>query len=373
MLRQEETRKPLPFISELAQEIKKEDVFIIGPPTQYKDFRKESFEPIPYLADKLIEKQALNLVVGYSQAGKTFVTIELAVQIASGGRVFGVYQCEPAPVLIINEEDTRRGMNEKIRTMSNQDDLPIYFHVQSGIKLDNPKTIDQVVEQVQSLHIGLVVFDNLTQLHTLNESASDQMQKLIDQLKRITAAGAAVILVHHNRKDNGMAGNRDNGAAIRGSGSLFNAVNTCIELSRSKDPNNFIIEIEQTKNKDDERIKGSIKIQLHHDEERTWFEFIGMQSKEVSAAFKLQNDICSLIRGKDNMKDMKQIEAAVGKSDTVASQAIAELLRLGRVKRATYAQLGIKVGRGAGAYLYWTEDNEDPQQTIILEEDSIPF
>ena len=369
----------MPNIKQLAEELKKKNGFVLTPPTAYSSFLAEEFPPIPYLVDKLIIKNAINVLVGYAGCGKTFVTMEFAIQVASGGKAFGIYQCDKVPVLIVNEQDSRRSIHARLRSMPDETDLPIYLHVQNSVKLDNTECVDQLVAEIIQNNIGLVIFDNLTQLHNVNENSASEMQGILDQVKRITSTGAGVILVHHFRKDNGQAGNMDNGAGWRGSGSLFGAVATGTTITKTKDPDNFIIEIEQERNKEGKRLTQIIKVEIKSEgdedeqNQKLWFEFVGMQNQEVSASYKLQQSICSIIQGKDNMKTKDQIIKSVGMSRPIVDTAIRELLRLGRIRRATYAELDIKLGRGSNTLLFWTTNPDDREQTLNLDESSIPF
>lgn len=349
--------------------------------TSFADLYSQEFPAVRYVVDKLIIKQGLNLIYGQSKAGKTFVALEIAIQAATAGKVFGYYDCpEVIPTLIVNEEDQPRSLHDRIRAMTDEVDMPISFHIQKNIRLDDEKTIEQLVAQVKEHQYGLVIFDNLARLHLQNENASNEMTRVINSLMLITQVGASVVLLHHPRKTmqgeaNSMSGN------IRGSTVILNSMDTVLSLERVIHPPDHIIAMEQTKNKQELEIQNIVKIQLCDDVDgiagKKRFVWLGEQKAELSNDIKLEEKLYALISAQEDKLDAKEVCALagiplVGRDPRVAARvpsdvvaALASLASSGRLQRASRKELGIRDGRSPQAKLFWASSKEEQQSNIF--------
>jgi hypothetical protein len=86
--------------------------------------------------------------------------------------------------------------------------------------------IEQVIAEVQTQGIGLVIFDTISSFWPVKDEndAADMLAALIP-LNQIIALGVAVLLVHHPRKSEASLGQ-----ASRGSGALPGFVDTLVEF-----------------------------------------------------------------------------------------------------------------------------------------------
>ncbi len=89
--------------------------------------------------------------------------------------------------------------------------------------------IDRAVDESAAGQLDLVVVDPLASfLPGRCESDAASLLEALQPLHRLTAAGMAVLLLHHPRKKKSEAG-----SSARGSGALLGFVDTSVELSRS--------------------------------------------------------------------------------------------------------------------------------------------
>jgi len=169
----------------------------------------------------------VSLLTGLWKAGKTTLLAYLLRVFGAGGDLAG--SVEPARVLIVSEES--RGLWSRRR-----DEIGIGDHVHVMVRpfMGRP-TMDAwlaFVEYVAGLcgpdGYTVVVLDTLSSLWPVSdENDAARVLAALSPLHRITAAGAALLLVHHPRK-----GDAGEFQSARGSGALSGFVDAIIELRR---------------------------------------------------------------------------------------------------------------------------------------------
>jgi archaellum biogenesis ATPase FlaH len=192
-------------------------------------------EPIPtdWLIDGMIAKGDLHLIMGDPGAGKSWLTMSIAVQAAKGQAWAGRKIDRPLRVLYVDEENPESVIYERLVELG-YDDLAapnIRYLSRQGIRLDGEA--DKLIEDAQLYEPDLIVLDSLNRIHTLEENSAGDMARLFnDGIKLLAqATGAAVILIHHTNKSDGSGYRRS-----RGSGDIVAAVDTAFDVRRDKSP-----------------------------------------------------------------------------------------------------------------------------------------
>jgi len=186
-------------IARRAQDASKEDVQLSGAIT-LTELLTTDFPEARFAVEQLFEVGTINMLSAPPNKWKSWVVILCAICVASGRNLFGKFKTEQQPVLIVNEEDTVRTLQERCNMLLEDDGpLPIHFHIGKQIRL-NEKFVQQLINEARSKGIRMIVFDSLRSVHDADENSSQEMQKVMNELKRITAAGITVLFTHHNRK-----------------------------------------------------------------------------------------------------------------------------------------------------------------------------
>jgi AAA domain len=169
---------------------------------------------ILWLVRDLFPQRAVTLIVGESQAGKSFVAIDLAVSVASGRPFFGK-QTVSGGVLIIAAEGsfTMPGrLKSARREFSASDKLPIAVIDQppdlttdEGITevLKVATHIDDKMQMTFGVPLSLVIVDTLMSAFSIkNWNDVGETMSAIKSLRRIgTQTGATIVGIHHHGKD----------------------------------------------------------------------------------------------------------------------------------------------------------------------------
>lgn len=199
-------------------------------------------EPVKYLLETLdICAGAPTLCAGYGFSGKTVTVQSMAVSIAAGQKVWGVYTARQGRVLHIDYEQGFRLTRERYQRLAagmmvTPDELQGRLHVvpMPQVYLDNPTHEAFLTKQVEGYDMAIV--DSLRACGPSIEENDSSVRGLLDMLNRISdKTGCCFIVIHHARKparDGASAGGAK--MAIRGSGAIFDACSSVVILEAEK-------------------------------------------------------------------------------------------------------------------------------------------
>jgi len=170
---------------------------------------------IPWLVSDFFPMRSVNLIVGESQAGKTFVALDLAVAVASGRPFFGKRVTKGGVLYIASEGAmTVPGRLKAARQgLPNDEKLIAVIH-EPPPDLMNEKDVDRIIATAQRINeqmldatgcpLSLIIIDTMVSSFAINNwNEVGETSKAMKMLNRIKAGvvGAAVIGVHHHGKD----------------------------------------------------------------------------------------------------------------------------------------------------------------------------
>lgn len=197
-----------------------------------------------FLVHEVIEVGGLAVMWAPPGAGKSFVAIGMACDVAAGIPFLGRPVVRGPAVYVIGEGVG--GIGSRVRAwrqsrgFSADRDLDVHFK-ESAVNLTNDAEVARFIVDVASLPArpALIVFDTLAQCSVGgDENSQRDMGMAMAAAQRIAReTGAAVLLLHHTVKD---------GSSIRGSSALPGAVDT--NLALKKDGTSLTITCEKQRN-----------------------------------------------------------------------------------------------------------------------------
>lgn len=187
---------------------------------------KDRHDNQSWLVDSLWADQAVGFIGGHPKAGKTWLALELAVAVASGGPCLGRYPVRhKGHVLLYAAEDTASAIKQRVCAIARArgiDDislLAIGLITEDNLRLDNDEHQQRLAATIDKLRPRMLVLDPLVRLHRSDENSAADVSFLLHYLRQLQRqSAAAVVLVHHVRKS-AAAANLP-GQALRGSGDL---------------------------------------------------------------------------------------------------------------------------------------------------------
>jgi hypothetical protein len=191
-----------------------------------------------WLIENLWTSQAVGIVGGSPKCLKSFLTLEMAVSVASGSpclATFAVPQARPA--LLYAAEDSLSEVRLRLESLAHHherelDQLDIDVIAADSLYLDRTIDQDRLTATVQLYRPALLILDPLVRLHTADENVAGQMAALLGYLRALQRqTGVAVLIVHHARKQASPAGP---GYSLRGSSDLYAWVDSFLYLQRRR-------------------------------------------------------------------------------------------------------------------------------------------
>jgi len=193
-------------------------------PVSAGDLLSKELPEIPWLWEPYIPTGSLFLLVAYMKVGKSTFAYALITSIAQGKPFMGG-KTKKGGVLILAVEEHGRDVTRRLKSFGMQPEHPI--HVHTGCLSNNKKTLKAIREYVIANKIKLVLVDSLSRFWNVwdendNARVTREVSPLLD-LARET--GAAIGLIHHERKSGG-----EGGRNIRGGSALFGLVDQALML-----------------------------------------------------------------------------------------------------------------------------------------------
>ncbi len=229
-----------------------------------------------WLVESLIPHEALTIISGVPRSYKTFITLDIALKIAGGEKVFGEFQTRQSPVLIIDEENHPRILKDRAKLLLQNAELPIFISSKKDFMLTK-ESVGKLIEYAKSKSIELVIFDALNCIHNADENSATEMRGVMKFLKEITNHGIAVIVIHHHRKK----GNDTSTSSqeMRGSSDILAQVDCHLAVDRKG--NDASVVIYQNKLREAQEMEPFV-VNFHSDSVKGHFEYGGRSKGKTS-------------------------------------------------------------------------------------------
>jgi len=197
------------------------------------------FPPIKWIVPDILP-EGLTLLAGKPKLGKSWLALDIAVAVASGGSVLG-RECEPGPVLCLALEDNQRRLQKRLQLVAGSTPWPgdLEFHTEwprgdAGLE----RMRDWVNARPGS---RLTIVDTLAvvrppsqgnqSVHSNDYAALRGMHQLANE------HGISVLVVHHVRK----ADAEDPFDTVSGSTGLTGAADSTLILTRRESDSSVIL------------------------------------------------------------------------------------------------------------------------------------
>lgn len=299
----------------------------------FKDLMDTEFPPACWKVDQLIPFEGITIISGAPGVFKTWLTLEMALDIAQGKSFLEQFPCQSGSILIIDEESHQRILQERLRLLGAvSKSLPIHFLSQSEFMVSDSEKLMDVIDLCKRLSVDTVFIDSLVRIHRSNENDAVEMAGVFRALRKLCGVGITVILIHHERKES--ASNRSSGQnRMRGSSDISASIDSHIAISRTKE-DKYRLVLEQPKNRQSQEIE-AFEVQVRSDENEMRFEHLGVshgckwkidEAKEAIIQI-LQEHSGGLSKG----EIAKQLKETIGIGSTSVYASLKALVQEGTV------------------------------------------
>jgi hypothetical protein len=252
---------------DLASEILKLSPGAPPPPDPWTIYTlKDAYKPRPpltYIIADMLITPSLCMVYGAPGVMKSMLVADLMVCVAGGlewlpplnPKESTARRTTAVPTLWLDFDNGRRRTDERFdalgHTRNLPDDAPLYYVSMPSPWLDasDAQAVADLKARIIRLGAKLVVIDNLgTITGKAEENTGDMVQVMANLRAIVEATGAAIIILHHQRKSNGMGGRA--GETVRGHSSIEAALDLALLVEREEHSDNITVRSTKTRDVD---------------------------------------------------------------------------------------------------------------------------
>lgn len=183
------------------------------------EFLKDT-QKVEWICEPIIANKSIGFVAGLPETQKTWLLMDLAVELQRAGSWIGLMPTTQARVLFVDQErfkgETQRRFAAVVAAKGLQGmALPGLF-IKSGtaIKINDDRAYAVFREELLALRPDIVMVDSFGTFHTVPENNRMDMQVVLDRIKSLRdEVGCAFVFINHESKiafddgDNGVAPN----------------------------------------------------------------------------------------------------------------------------------------------------------------------
>ena len=216
-------------------------------------------DPLQYAVENLFALPSLSITYGAPGTLKSMLLTDLSICVAGGlpwlsplpdSEQNTTRKTDQAPVLWLDFDNGQRRTDERVEAMGKARELdpttPFYYVTMPSPWLDgsDPVSVNDLTQRCLVLDIGLVIIDNLAAVSGTADENKAEMGNVLANFRRLAErTGAAVAIIHHERKGGSNAGRK--GDALRGHSSI--EANLDLALCVDREEHSDLITIRSTK------------------------------------------------------------------------------------------------------------------------------
>ena len=290
--------------------------------TAYELMQQDFPEPVWIIPGILPE--GLAILAGKPKIGKSWMVLNFAIAVASGGKALGEIDVTKGTVFYLSLEDNPRRLKSRINIVLPCATAPKNLHLpMSWFSLDEGgiEKLRKCMEDYPDTR--LIIIDTFAKIRekARSRSAYDNDYKALDGLKKLADKhGIAVLIVHHERK----ADAEDVFDQISGTTGFTGAADCLMSLQRDRGRAEAILRIS---GRDVEDKELALKLDKGI---MTWF-ILG-DAEEYQRTHERQ-EIVELLRESDDLMGPKDIAASLGKTVESVKYLLSAMLKTGDVIR----------------------------------------
>ncbi|HUX23650.1 MAG TPA: AAA family ATPase [Burkholderiales bacterium] len=289
----------------------------------------DAYAPRParqYVVTGLLKLPSLSIVYGPPGCLKTMLCIDLAADVAAGlpwlppipGKGTGSgRETTRAPVLWVDCDNGADDMHERIEAMGRvrnlPTDVPLYYVSMPTPWLDASDIDTPSFLELQTVAIEraarLIIVDNLGVVAGDVEENSAEMAGVLSVFRQLAeATGAAVVLVHHQRKQTGVTTRR--GDTLRGHSSIEAALNLALLVEREE--HSETVTVRATKVRGADVLPFGALFTWEHKpgtDELSQARFFGLEVEDTTSDRAIERAILEAVKGRQPVKKHDLVSA----------------------------------------------------------------
>lgn len=317
---------------------------MVLPAQKASDISSEINKP-RWLIEDLWLDEGVGFIGGEPKTCKTFMTLEMAVAVASGKLCLRHYEVKsPGSVLIFSAEDSSIIIKRRLSTICSASkvhlaELDINLITTPVLRIDTQDGQTALRRTIEQYKPKLLVLDPFIRLHRIDENLSSEVSPILAYLRELQKIhSTAIAVVHHARK---RSGNSRAGQSLRGSSEFHAWYDSHLYLSRAGEHMlRLDVEHRSEPSKDNISLKICISdesVFLEKSTNSTQNEIIETGSKSESLSIKER--IITFLNNMDSPQSLNTIRDFCKTRKITVSQELSQLINMGAVKRHDFGYM----------------------------------
>lgn len=199
------------------------------------EIQPRSEDQPPWLIEGLWGMGAVGVIGGAPKSCKSWLSLEMAVAVASGRPCLGRYEVpQPGSVLVYAAEDEPIEVRNRLENLcrargSDFERLDVGLILEPCLRIDRPEDLARLHKTLARLRPKFLVLDPYVRLQSVDENNSTEVSQVLGSLRVLSRTfGLALALVHHARK----TPTDQAGQALRGSSDFYAWADSILYLCR---------------------------------------------------------------------------------------------------------------------------------------------
>jgi DNA-binding transcriptional ArsR family regulator len=210
------------------------------------------------------------------------------------------------------------------------DETDLLYTSKAGIRLDDPRQLKQIVETIKEHSIKLVIVDTMTRVHRFDENDNSQMRLLYTKFSEMMAAGACVVVAHHERKG-GQGESSVSHERARGASEISASADMCFSLEKRGGWHRLV----STKSRlvaEDDAIHADFVIEDSEDKTRVTLRPVDVEERSERYVSGLEESVLDYV-AEHGPCNMVTIRKGVKGDETAKGMALATLVEEGKISK----------------------------------------
>lgn len=173
-----------------------------------EDFLKEQ-EKVEWIVDGMIAQRSIGFVVGLPETNKTWMMIDLAVEMAKGGGLWlGKFKTKGGKVLFVDQERFKGETQRRFKSVISAKNLSstsltgnLFIRCGTTTRLNLQNSFEAFKREVDEIRPDLIIIDSFTTIHTCEENNRQSIQGVLERVKELrNEFGCTILFIHHANK-----------------------------------------------------------------------------------------------------------------------------------------------------------------------------
>lgn len=181
-----------------------------------------------WLVEDILPKGYVVVLSGPPKSGKGLLTLDMIASIAEGSSFLSKSVAQ-GPVMYVSAEEPLGEVKVRFLNRIGDEgvDLPIHILPVDGtftqsLKIENSTDVAKLTMAIRRVKPVLIVFDVLRMMNDLEENDSDDMSRIMNEIRKLARSSGAAIVVSHHMNKNGVQ---------RGSNAIAGGADITIDLT----------------------------------------------------------------------------------------------------------------------------------------------